>query len=404
MLFDGFGNQIENASKFFDVEYPSYINLYDGRYEAGGISSSGAVNTAQTSCFVTDYIEISGGAYLYPGTQSGLVMNPEEVASVACGCVYLAFYDADKSFISLTTRPTAPVEIPSNASYCRVSWQPYSMTDLDTSGYFVGVVASADDSPAWEKYYAPGTEKSAYLKHENFSYTDNPLHKGKKWLLFGDSMTDSYGGHDWQKSTSQVGGDGWKNSDESVPWTGYFWASRIARELGLVIDNRAKNGSNINTGSNGNYADVCGVNILDAFLAEIEAGAEAPDYITVHFGSNAIISQLGTADDTSDTKSTVCGAVKYFIEQLRTKCPNAVIGFVLPPQSDWGSNSTVKSVEQGRNAIKSVLDLDDYAVPYVDMWKESGITVDMLPDGIHVSSKQANNLYYHAMRRFMLGL
>jgi hypothetical protein len=38
------------------------------------------------------------------------------------------------------------------------------------------------------------------------------------------------------------------------------------------------------------------------------------------------------------------------------------------------------------------------------MEAESGITVDMLPDGVHISSRQANNLYYHAMRRFLMGL
>lgn len=415
ILFDGKGNQITIGGEdkvqvtpqdttFFDVEYPNYSNLYDGSYEVGGINSSGAVNTAQTSCFLTGYIDVPGGGYLYPGSRTNLTVNPEEEATVSFSCIHLAFYDADKAFISLTTRPTAPVAIPSNAKYCRVSWQPYSMTDLDTSGYFVGVVNSADDTPAWEKYYTPGTVKSAYLNHGNLTYTDKPLHKGKKWLLFGDSLTADYGGHDWQESTAPVGGDGWKDTDERVPWTGHFWASKIAREFGLVIDNRAKGGSNINVGSNGNYTDVCGINILDDFLAEIDAGAEAPGFITMHFGSNTIKSQLGTADDTAETTSTVCGAVKYFIEQLREKCPNSVIGFVLPPQSVWGSYVTAKSVEQGREAIKSVLDLDEYSVPYVDLWKESGITVDMLPDGIHVSSKQANNLYYHAMRRFMMGL
>lgn len=414
-LFDGNGNKITTGGSlqgqitpsdttFFDIEYPNYSNLYDGTYSVGGIKGDGTVNTSQTSCFVSDFIKTSGGAYLCPGTRSELTVNPEEVASVSCGCVYLAFYDSDKTFISLTTRPTMPVRIPENTVYCRVSWQPYSMDGLDTSGYFVGIVDSADSNPTWERYYKPGAVKSAYLSHDNLSYTDKPLHNGKRWLLFGDSLTDSYGGHDWQESTSPVGGDGWKDTSDRIPWTGYFWASKIARELGLVLDNRAKSGSNINVGSNGNYADVCGINILNAFLSEIDAGAEPPDYITIHFGSNAITSQLGTSSDTSEDTNTVCGAVKYFIEKLRTNCPNTVIGFVLPPQSDWGGNSTVKSVKQGHDAIESVLSLEDYAAPYVDMWKESGITVSMLPDGIHVSSKQANNLYYHAMRRFMIGL
>lgn len=414
-LYSGSGKKFtvstESAGKvapgnttFFDVEYPAYSNLFDGSYEIGGIRENGEVNTAQTSCIVTGYIPVTGGMWLYPGYRTEKTVNPQESATMVCGCTFAAFYDADKQFVSRVSYVTAAVAIPASAAFTRISWQPSAMDSLQIEDYFAGVVSSDDQIPAWEAYYALGAAKSAYLKRENLGYTDAPAMQGKRWVLFGDSLTASYGGKDWQESTSPVGGDGWQESEERVPWTGYFWATRIAREFGLTLDNRAESGSNINTGSNGAYGDVCGVNKLNAFLAELDAGGQQPDYITVGFGSNSIISQLGTAEDPSETVSSVCGAVKYFIEKLRQKCPNAVIGFVLPPQSDWGSNSTVKSVEQGRVAIKSVLDTQVYAVPYADMWMESGITAEMLPDGIHVSSRQANNLYYHAMRRFMMGL
>lgn len=208
----------------------------------------------------------------------------------------------------------------------------------------------------------------------------------RNWVLFGDSLTDNYGGHDM---------------------TSNYFASKIAREFGINFDNRAKSGSNINTASNGVYTSVNGCAMLDAYIAEVEAGnAPTPDYITVAFGSNSFAEQLGSVEDTSDSKNTVCGAVKYFIEQIRTRLPSAVIGFVLPPQSTWetASYSTTKTVEGGRNAIKSVIESEGYQVPYVDMWTQSGITVDMLPDDIHISSEQAQNFYYHAMRRFMMGL
>lgn len=410
MLYTGYGKAIADANGFFDVTYPKHPNRYNGAWFTGSIDN-GVLNTGRYTCFSTDFIDITGGAYVYVQVAGSFVVNPEKTAAASIGWFSCAFYDGDKKYISgsakTNTDTKEPLPVPTGAVYFRASWQVWGFngtTAPDTSGYMIAV---ADDNTAavlpWEDYRT--TEyKSAILKHENQTYTDAPAHKGKTWLLFGDSLTDNYGGHDWQESSSNVGGDGWKDSAAAVPWTGYFWASKIAREFGLVLDNRAKGGSNINTGSNGNYTNLCGINILDAFLAEIDAGAAAPDYITVHFGSNAYTAQLGTVDDTAETTGTVCGAVKYFIERLRAKCPNSVIGFVLPPQSDWGSNSTSKSVAQGREAIKSVLDLDAYAVPYVDLWKTSGITVDMLPDGIHVSSKQANNLYYHAMRRFMIGL
>lgn len=396
IIDSGNGSGTTSNVEFFDVVYPNYTNLYDGEYYIGGIDGSGGVNTSQTSCFVSDYINILGGTYLYAGNRSNYTINIEEKADVAFGCVHLAFYDANKKFINLSTRPTAPIAIPNNAKYCRVSWQPYSMSGVDTSVYFVGVVEDTTTPIVFEKYYNSGEIKSAYVKEKNLTYTDNPPYKGKTWVLFGDSLTDSYGGHDWQKSTApdSVGG-----------WTDYYWASKIGRELGLKIDNRGKSGSNINIGNNGIYADVCGINMLNAFLSEIEDGTiEAPDYITIGFGTNTIGGQVGTIDDTSETTNSVYGATKYFIEKIREKCPMTTFGFVLPPVGSWEGSSTVKDINKGREAIKTVLETEGYKVPFIDMSVESGITVDMLPDGIHVSSHQANNLYYHAMRRFMIGL
>ncbi len=420
MLYDGKGNRIMEMTRispqdttFFDVTMPGYTNLFNGERETGWYSSGSTFNSGVVTAATSGYLELpNGGGYVYAELAQSVTVNPEKIVTPALAFLAMTFFDSEKNFLS-TVRPTggtvgivgnySPVAIPKGAYYVRVSFGgAYMNKDAE---YFVGTAADNEkEILPWEDYYEPGACKSATVKQEHASYTDAPVFKGKTWLLFGDSLTDSCGGHDWLESTSPVGGDGWKDSSERVPWTGYFWASRIARELGLTLDNRAKSGSNINTGSNGSYTDVCGINILDSFLGEIDAGACAPDYITVHFGSNSIISQLGAAGDPAETTTSVCGAVKYFIEKLRIKCPNSVIGFVLPPQSDWGSNSAVKSVAQGRTAIKSVLDLEEYAVPYVDMWTQSGISLDMLTDGIHVSSKQANNLYYHAMRRFLLGL
>lgn len=211
----------------------------------------------------------------------------------------------------------------------------------------------------------------------------SPLAKAK-WTLFGDSLTDNYGGHDL---------------------TGKYFASKIAREFGMTLDNRAKSGSNIYRGGSGNYVSVSGMIKLDEFIAEIDAGtAEQPDYITIAFGTNSFTAQIGTNADTSETDTSVYGATKRFIEVLREKCPKSVFGFVLSPKQNWGSAdpSNARAVDAARTAIKAVC--DDYGVPYIDMSTQSGITVAMLPDGLHISNDQSQNLYYHAMRRFMLGL
>ena len=210
---------------------------------------------------------------------------------------------------------------------------------------------------------------------------------GARWVIFGDSVNDNFGG-------DTRDGDG--------------FISKISREFGLIPDNRAQAGSNINDGDE-SYSNLCGINMLDAFLQEIEEGTtEQPGYITIAYGHNSYGSHVGSADDTSaEHTNSICGAMKYFIEKIREKCPGTVFGFVLPYQSDWSKSTApneYKDIAAGRQAMLSVLQLEGYQVPYIDMWTQSGITVDMLPDAIHPSSDQAKNLYYHALRRFMMGL
>lgn len=229
-----------------------------------------------------------------------------------------------------------------------------------------------------------------------------PPYEGKRWTLFGDSLTEAYGGTDWNiyNGTSYPEGDARR-------WTGYKFASRIGRELRLTIDNRAVGGTNIYYNTGGAYTDYNGINMLNAFISGIEAGTTVcPDYITVGFGSNQNLSYVGTPEDTSDNYTTTYGATKYFVEKLRmlqeTCNPQLVFGFVLPPQTVWSGSA--ERAARGREAIKAVLDTDEYRTPYVDMWTESGITAQMLPDGVHISDERTNNLYYHALRRFMMGL
>lgn len=192
--------------------------------------------------------------------------------------------------------------------------------------------------------------------------------------------------------------------------TGNYFATKIAREFGMTLDNRAKGGSNICTGSNGNYTDRNGCAMLDALIAEVEEGtASPPDYITVAFGTNGYSTQVGNVEDTSEARDKTCGAVKYFIEKCTEKFPNAFLGFVLPPLGSWKAEdgqqwpNVYKDVDATREAIKAVLDLPEYGgIPYIDMSKKSGITLDMLPDKIHISTEQANLKYYRALRGFMI--
>lgn len=225
---------------------------------------------------------------------------------------------------------------------------------------------------------------------------------GKTWVLFGDSLTDPYGGHDWQESTSPVGGIGWEDSSDPTgtdrtPWTGYFWATKIARKHGLIIDNRGESGSCMYYSRV--YSDVSGVLILDAFIAEIQAGTiSAPDFITVGFGANHVADEKGTADDaaSNETKSWYAGA-KYFCDKLKEYCPRSEILFIgTPKQSGWrDSNNDSNAVIQEVVASYGYRFIDLSSTDY------SGISVDMLPDSLHVSSVEANNAYFRAIDKAM---
>lgn len=417
-LYDGKGNEISIGGTIGNivlaqhiVENPNLANPND--FVAGILNSDGTINTANTAGATTDYIPCSPGQIVTVGGITGYNHNPWFVATgYNLNCYGYYFYDNNKTALSgATSRPTVSdgITVPDGASYARVSFYGDSAAggvyyDQNPEDAFVHVGDTLCAEP--KRWFEDNIEKT-WIPAENIGYTYQPPYAGKRWVLFGDSLTDNYAGHGWDSSTQNTGGVGWTKDDTYVEWTGYLWASRIARELGLTLDNRAKSGSNIYYGEGYTYADVNGCIMLDAYIAEVEAGTtECADYITVGFGGNTRTQDIGTNEDTSETRTSVYGAMKYFIEKLRylqkNFNQNMVFGFVLPPQSSWGEGDV--RITSGRAAMLEVLQSDDYAVPYCDMWTESGICLDQMTDGIHVASIESNNLYYHAMRRFMMGL
>lgn len=382
---------------FFDGVYPTFSNLLDPEKVTYGYLSegNGALDTSKTTWFTTDFIEVEGKPCLYCEryTQSGvteLYVNR------------VAFYDSDRNFVSGASVATAAISIPTNAKYVRCCWGT-SSCGVNTYPYnirfhFVGT--AADNTAAYlpfEYYFA---DKAAYIRAE-LKAAHIPLmqyspHRGKHIVAYGDSLLDAYGGHDLNKVP--YNGD---DSENDMPLV------KICHEFGMTLDNRAKGGSNISTHATQGYTEVNGCAMLDAYVAEVNAGtAQAPDYILIAFGTNEYADYAGTADNTSAETEYFSGAIKYFIETIRTNFPSCVFGFVLPPQCDWSvSGNTYKDPAKARAVALEVLAQDEYAVPYIDMWKDSGITAAMASDGVHVNKEGAGKvLYYHALRRFVMGL
>lgn len=228
-----------------------------------------------------------------------------------------------------------------------------------------------------------GLSDTLPIKINNFynPVIENPIKKAH-WLLMGDSITDWFAGKDY---------------------SGEGFASKIALEFDMTFDNIGYEGENLNGG----------ITRFNDYVQKVEAGTkQAPDYITIAYGTNGTANTIGTVDDSEDA-ATYPGWTKKIISLIREKFPYAMIGFVLPMQGDWitwNPSAAGKDIKGNHDAIKGVLELPEYAVPYIDMYYESGIIPTMLPnekypnDTIHPRSEIAQNKYYHAMRRFMMGL
>lgn len=396
-LFDIHGNAIQTGggkSKSHVFQHPNRAN--PTQFSIGRVNTTAGgddvLNTANTGIRTTAPIPVAAGKVVSMGYISAYNHNPFFIAtSHTEWCLAYSFFNSAQKVVSgADNRPTVTggISVPTGATYIRVSFftDGYNDPVANPEKFYVCV----EDANVTDPVYWFGNDAETLVANDHQIWE----HWGKSWVLFGDSLTDSYGGHGWDMSTSPVGGDGWKETDERVPWTGYFWASDIARKHGFVMDNQAKSGSNIYVSRV--YTADSGVYQLDAFLSALQAGTVIePDLITIGFGANTVPDEIGNPTDTSETTNTLYGGTKYFIEKLNEFCPNARKVYILHPlQEDWRDTNGA-----ARDAMRNVF--NEYNVEYVDMSQHSGITVDMLPDKLHVSSIEANRQYGRFLERYL---
>lgn len=386
--------------------YPDFTyNIRGGNYETTAMKTLDVIYLMDNSIF-DGYHDNIFNRYFTSGHKNIPCIFPEKTTTTQYDTSVNAGANSDYAWAYFKTPPETELIGPKWVAIIGMYKINHSASEDLGQEYYNEQIQTLNDSGPQLRYVTKFNDKNAprrllstYVKRvdkqsDGTYYTsilkqsDNPL-AGKKWTLFGDSLTDAYGGHDL---------------------TGNYFASKIAREFGMILDNRAKGGGNINSGANGNYTSINGCACLDQLISDVEDGiTDPPDYITVAYGTNGYTAQNGTVDDTSENKETTCGAVKYFIEKCTEKFPNAFLGFVLPPLGSWKAEdgqqfpNVNKDVDTAREAIKSVLDLPEYGgIPYIDMSKKSGITLDMLPDKIHISTDQTNLKYYRALRGFLI--
>ena len=114
-------------------------------------------------------------------------------------------------------------------------------------------------------------------------------------------------------------------------------------------------------------------------------GTDEFDYIVLEYGTNDILSgSIGSADDAaSETAATSCGAIKWCIEQLQTRFPEASIVVILP-NIHSGANGEAPAAQQ--TYLDTVVPiLKKYGVRRVNMAEDSGIVKSMMcTDGVHL--------------------
>lgn len=379
------------------TENPSLKNLFNpSDFEIGALIDIGTVNEAQTSCITSEFIPVVGGKVLSTGYISSYVYSPLIVPNWREYCFAYCFYKQDKTFLSYgglsrQENEAIGVTIPQNAKYVRVSWAYYGGSDYfrPTETPEKCYVTCGDSVP---------TKPLPYFCNDGYTTElDESPFFGEALLIFGDSYSDSWGGHSWDaKEISQVSQGG--NAENNIAWSGKLFWSKVCSEFGLTIDNRATGGSNLPYGSS-SYEQWNGMDKIKNLVTEVQNGATPPKFLVLQYGTNCWESQVGTVNDApSESASTYPSAIKWAIDTIKAEMPNTKIGVLLP--------LTCNNKPHNFNAHDVLLDVmktDAYQdIPFVDMAEVSGLVLEDLPDGVHPSSEKANKTYANWCRVLLM--
>lgn len=147
------------------------------------------------------------------------------------------------------------------------------------------------------------------------------------------------------------------------------------------------------------YSTTARPNGATAMVRKLIDGTDEFDYIILEYGTNDILSgytHIGTAaDEASETATTSCGAIKWCIEQLQTRFPEASIVVILPNIRS-GANGEPPAAQQ--TYLDTVVPiLKKYGVRRVNMAEDSGIVKSMMnTDGVHLRwPVVSNNITYY---------
>ena len=208
---------------------------------------------------------------------------------------------------------------------------------------------------------------------------------GAKVAVLGDSLTEqsacsfitSAYNDRWMENVLR---DTARTGDDGKTYKGSGWFALIARKYKIKWWCAGH-------GAQWWYSTTARPNGATAMVRKLIDGTDEFDYIVLEYGTNDILSgytHIGTAaDEASETATTSCGAIKWCIEQLQTRFPEASIVVILP-NIHSGANGEAPATQQAYlDAVIPIL--KKYSVRYVNMAEDSGIVKSMMyTDGVHL--------------------
>ena len=230
---------------------------------------------------------------------------------------------------------------------------------------------------------------------------------GAKVAVLGDSLTEqsacsfitSAYNDRWMENVLR---DTALTGDDGKTYKGSGWFAMIARKYKIKWWCAGH-------GAQWWYSTTERPNGATAMVRKLIDGTDEFDYIVLEYGTNDILSgytHIGTAaDEASETATTSCGAIKWCIEQLQTRFPEASIVVILPNIRS-GANGESPAMQQ--TYLDTVVPiLKKYGVRRVNMAEDSGIVKSMMStDGVHLRWPVVSNNVTHytndtpAVRKF----
>ena len=166
------------------------------------------------------------------------------------------------------------------------------------------------------------------------TYTD-PL-KGKKWVVFGDSLTE-------------------KNSRATKNYHDY-----VAKSTGINVVNMGVSGTGYKRQEENNRA----------FYQRILNIPKDTDIVTIFGSGNDLSQTLGTPTDTGT--DTICGCMHQTIQNLFSVIPGVRVGIVLPcPWGYYPPSNKENKMALYCDALKEIAEY--YSIPVLDLYHGSNL-------------------------------